>query len=413
MEERRVFSTHLRRCQCGGALAKAHEIEATLYSMTGYETVLVRTFRCTTYSCRRTFGPNFAWDASSKINTASPLDLKNMEALFVNSKVGFSLSFLEYHALMEFRACLSARAVEYVYQHTFGLNTAGNMSNRWRLSYSSAIMYYVAIHELAPLHLHMKIVLGNEISSDILAKYEQHVLGHVLPAKNRTKVSEVVCDGHAKVHVKCASARNHAGKPRAGGKKKPYGHGWFMVVNPSDKRILWAKPMHVPEGNDILEDAITSILPSYKNMNCVIVDRACSFYPSALKQKRLKQIKFWVVDKFHSHGHTKSCPCNPLHHVRLSRRVDKINTSAAEGVFSWFRNFARILNEATPERHAFKVLYFCKLHNIAVERRKTEYLPRIGANRKNKKRSKPYTCGNGLKKRPAAKCARKKPASRQ
>ncbi|CAE7406745.1 unnamed protein product [Symbiodinium natans] len=289
-----------------GALAKAHEIEATLYSMTGYETVLVRTFRCTTYSCRRTFGPNFAWDASSKINTASPLDLKNMEALFVNSKVGFSLSFLEYHALMEFRACLSARAVEYVYQHTFGLNTAGNMSNRWRLSYSSAIMCYVAIHELAPLHLHMKIVLGNEISSDILAKYEQHVLGHVLPAKNRTKVSEVVCDGHAKVHVKCASARNHAGKPRADGKKKPYGHGWFMVVNPADKRILWAKPMLVPEGNDILEDAITSILPSYKNMNCVIVDRACSFYPSALKQKRLKQIKFWVVDKFHSHGHTKS-----------------------------------------------------------------------------------------------------------
>ena len=36
------------------------------------------------------------------------------------------------------------------------------------------------------------------------------------------------------------------------------------------------------------------------------------------------------------------------------------SSSAAEQVFSWFRSYARTLNETTLLRHAFKVLYFCK-----------------------------------------------------
>ena len=50
-----------------------------------------------------TFGPNFLWDASQKINTAGPAEVKNSGTLFVSNMVGFSTKLLEYHAHMEFR----------------------------------------------------------------------------------------------------------------------------------------------------------------------------------------------------------------------------------------------------------------------------------------------------------------------
>ena len=390
--EERVFRTNLRQCSCGGSISKAHEVDATLYNMTGYEIVKVHTYRCTRYGCRRTFGPNFLWDGSDKVNTVGPKDLKNLEALFVNTKVGFALPFLQYHSRMEFRAFLSSRAIEDVYRHTFGVKHDGDANNRWRLAYSSAIMYYITIQELAPLDLHLKV--GNEVTPEILAKYEQHVLQNVLPTKQKASVSEVVCDGHAKVHIKCSSPHSHAGQPRKDGTPKPYGHGRF-------KRILRAKPTQKPEGNDILDEAISAVMPLYKNMNCAVVDRACCFLPRAVKSKRFKQVKHWIVDKFHAY----SCVRNPLHRPSLARRIRNTNTSAAEQVFSWFRGFARILHEATPERHAFKVLYYCTLHNRAVEQRRTGYLNQY-VKRRKKKQSKPYSCGE-VRKKPAC----KKPAS--
>ena len=41
---------------------------------------------------------------------------------------------------------------------------------------------------------------------------------------------------------------------------------------------------------------------------------------------------------------------------------------APEQVFSWFRNYARLLNEARPLRHSFKVLYFvnCQLSSCTI-----------------------------------------------
>ena len=144
-------------------------------------------------------------------------------------------------------------------------------------------MYYTALHGLAPLGLRQEIVLGNEISPEILRQYETHVLEHVLPALKRAKVSAVVADGHSKVHIKCASALAHAGKPckDRDGKAKPYGHGWFMEVSPDDRLILWAKPMCKPEENDSLDEAINYILPMYRNLDGVVVDRACGFLKRA------------------------------------------------------------------------------------------------------------------------------------
>ena len=94
--------------------------------------------------------------------------------------------------------------------------------------------------------------------------------------------------------------------------------------------------------------------------------------------------------EFHAHRHKKTCVYNPLYVKRLSRRFAKTNTSACEQVFSWFRNYARILNEARAIRHTFKVLYFSKLHNQAVAENKASYLNKF--KKAVSKVSKAYAC---------------------
>ncbi|OLP83988.1 hypothetical protein AK812_SmicGene35184 [Symbiodinium microadriaticum] len=298
-----VFETHLKKCSCGGNLSPSHEIEATLYDMLGQVKIKVRTWRCTSYGCRLTFGPNFAIHDSDKVNTAQPAEVKKARALFVSNKIAFSSVFLEYHARMEFRACVSSRAVQDVYRHTFGLKT-NKLSGQWRKTYATAIVYYTALTELYPIGRHLDIVIGKELSPLTLKIYEQHVLHHVLPPHSRKAVTEVVADGHAKAHMKCANSHRHAGNPGKRGKDvtKPFGHGWFMVVNPADQRILWAKHMSQPEGNAILEAALMDVIPKFPNLDGVIVDRACSFLPHARHFKVMNQVKYWAVDAFHAQG---------------------------------------------------------------------------------------------------------------
>ena len=109
-----------------------------------------------------------------------------------------------------------------------------------------------------------------------------------------------------------------------------------------------------------------------------------------------KQIKYKTCDFFHGKGHTGNCPCNPNTVLRLKRRFNRVNTSAAEQVFSWFKNYARILNEARPVRHRFKVLLFCRLHNKKVERGDTSHLNQY--TKKRQHTSKPYSCNKASKK---------------
>ena len=65
----------------------------------------------------------------------------------------------------------------------------------------------------------------------------------------------------------------------------------------------------------------------------------------------------------HAKRHSDTCPCNPCHIRRLKLRLKGVNTQAAEQTFSWFKGYSRILNEMSPLRHKFMVLYFCNLHN--------------------------------------------------
>ena len=110
-------------------------------------------------------------------------------------------------------------------------------------------------------------------------------------------------------------------------------------------------------------------------MNTFVYDRCCSFYVSAQKLAACRGIKYWCVDWMHAKGHSSSCPCNPYRIKRLSRRLKGVNTQVAEQSFAWFKGYARPLNEMTPLRHKFLVLYFAKLHNNYIEERNVGYLP--------------------------------------
>ena len=310
-------------------------------------------------------------DAGSKINTATPEDID--EVLFLSNKMGFTVDYLKYHSMLEFRAFASTRAVQDIYQSVFNVDLS-DASSWFRNRHSDVICYWMALQELTPLKLHSSIVIGDEITGDALAAYDSFLHEKVFPPRDRSKVRELVADGHAKVHVKCCAAKIHAGRPRANGKSKLYGYGWFMLVNPSNQRILSVVCMDKPEGNEVMVNALDKILHKYKQVNGIVLDRACSFITRAKSIEKFHQIKYWCVDYFHARGHRKSCPCNPHFVTKLHRRFKDVNTSAAEQVFSWFRNYSRILNESRPSRHEFKALLFAKWHDQAVKDKKTGYL---------------------------------------
>ena len=102
-----------------------------------------------------------------------------------------------------------------------------------------------------------------------------------------------MCDGHAKVHVKCGSLdKKHPGKPRANGKRKPYGYGWFMAVDPRTLRVLGVSCLHQPEGNEVMDGILTRLLPKYPKLDGVVMDRACAFLPHEKRTKKFAQVGY-------------------------------------------------------------------------------------------------------------------------
>ena len=110
-----VYSTHVKACHCGHrSLSKARDIKAMVLTLAGPCETTARTMRCNEDACRTTFGPNFFIEHGKKINTAAPQDVHDV--LFLNSKLGFSVDYLKFHAALEFRAYVPARAAESVYE---------------------------------------------------------------------------------------------------------------------------------------------------------------------------------------------------------------------------------------------------------------------------------------------------------
>jgi hypothetical protein len=402
------YTTAITRCHCGDSLRAVHEVKATCYDLIDFTDVKVVTKRCNTSSCASSYGPNFMWEDGQKKNTATLEDLAD-GVLFISNKRAFTTRYLKYHAGLLFRGYVSARAAEWVYQDCYGdtaLNTEGygcGMVDEFRKWHSSAVMYYVAMQELAPLGLHTDIVVGEEITE-------------VFPPRVKKSVKELCGDGHEKVLTRCSNERapmKRSGRPRPQERVKAFSNGWFMLVWPSNGRVLSVVRQDEPEGNAIATEALEKVLPLYKDVDCFIYDRCCKYMPSAIENDNLKQIKYYTTDKFHGFKHVSSCKCRPQSVRRLNNRLKHVNTSVCEQTFSWFRNYAKVLNQMRSLQHQFLVLYFIKRHNHLVSCGDTMHLCKFAD---KEKVVKPYACTKVVCKRPAStlkvkKAVLKKPAS--
>ena len=134
-----------------------------------------------------------------------------------------------------------------------------------------------------------------------------------LSPSNRSRVTTLVGDGCLRLKVKCEHAPDkHAGRncksPITVGKKS---NGWFMVCDPKSGRILGLQVIHEPENNQHVIQMLQTMVWLYPHLDCFVYGRACSLQPSASKVPDLQRIQRYVVDKFHAHGHSAKCLCNP------------------------------------------------------------------------------------------------------
>ena len=79
------------------------------------------------------------------------------------------------------------------------------------------------------------------------------------------------------------------------------------------------------------------------------------------------------VGKFHSHRHNKHCKFSPQNNKKYDKRLKNVNKPICEKTFSWFRGYARVLNEMRPLQNRFLVLNYVKEHNEIID--KTEKPP--------------------------------------
>ena len=406
-----VHTTSLSLCMCGSSwrLSKHHVIAATCYDLIGAKEVMVETKRCN--SCSMIYGPNFRNRSGELTNTSKISDMAMDTVLFVNTKVGFTIRFLKYHSFQFFRCCSTGRGVEWAFEKTFFDNPqkhdAPKLHYGFRKLYYDALFYYMVALEWEILGKHMSVVIGKELDEKILDEYDTHCHEYLLPPAHPKKVTALVGDGHQKVLMKTCGAignasKKRAGRPRQDGhEKRSHGHGWFMLIDPVSARILSVVPQDQPEGNTVATHSLLKVLPKYPKVDLLIMDRCCHFMPAALKTEGLEQLKYFSLDRFHSYGHTRKCPCNPRSKTRLKKRIAGLNTSVAEQTFSWFRGYSRVLNDMRRARHRFAVLLFCKWHNNMVLQGNTHHLNKYKV-QKAKNASKPYACnkktGKGGKK---------------
>eukprot|EP00438_Fugacium_kawagutii_P027957 Skav210836 [mRNA] locus=scaffold543:17052:17576:- [translate_table: standard] len=164
-----------------------------------------------------------------------------------------------------------------------------------------------------------------------------------------------------------------------------------MLVDPKTSRVVSVVSQDVPENNAVVSESLLKVLPLYKKVDLYIMDRACHYMPEAKATKGLEQLKYYAVDRFHAHRHKHNCPCDPKK-PRLKKRLGKLNTSVAEQTFSWFRGYAKVLNEMRELRHRFAVLFFVCKHNELIAQGKTDHLNQHMADKNAKRKAKPYAC---------------------
>ena len=219
------------------------------------------------------------------------------------------------------------------------------------------------------------------------------------PPRHLFSVTTVVADGNAKVLTKCGKTvaapplTGAAMKGRGGWKlnAKPFWNGWFFFIYPRASRILHDVAMYGPENNEVVIDGLGKVVGRYPFANCFIYDMACKILKDMkARRSHLWKIKTYATDKFHGSGHKANCLASPYDIPALMKRLRWVNAVIAEQTFSWFRGYARSMNELKPARRQFIVPLYAEMHNELSGKGDTSHLnpyPHGGA-----RRSTPYDC---------------------
>ncbi|CAE7341852.1 unnamed protein product, partial [Symbiodinium sp. CCMP2456] len=320
------------------------------------------------------------------INSSRASDL---EYVFVNPKTVFTRSFLDYHGMLQFRGHISVHAINFAQKEVMWKDD--NEHARWQLEYSIAqldlnvlqvsdIMMWCDFSDKDTENRCMSICLEKPLADDFVQEYHKWFQFNVITAKEAKSMYEIVIDGHEKVSSRCSTATPaHGGRPRKDGTVKKRTNGWFLAVHPESGLIVGVQEMIHPENNDLavgmLQDA-AELLPA---LDCIIYDRMCCALQAVRKSDMLQDVKYFCVDKFHAHGHGTNCPCSPLVHKKLDKRLRDVNTSVAEQTFASFRNYARTFNAMSPQTSFFYVLLYVQKHNELIRKNSVSHLSPFGS----------------------------------
>ena len=239
------ITTPLTCCaECQAPLARRDYVSARLYTLGGMKEVTCVSKRCSSKSCRVTHHYNFRSVETHKYHT---LALEDMEYIFINSKVGFTIDFLDYHAALQFRGPLSNNAIEYAQMESLWEDPQQHY--RWHREYADAQLYYMVLQEASNMWSSLQKVpylqkmrsidLQNPLTQEFLLSYRSWWHEVAVTKKEWQRVQEIVIDGHQKVAAKCiGNPPAHTGRPRKDREPPSRQNGWFMAVDPKSSLVL-------------------------------------------------------------------------------------------------------------------------------------------------------------------------------
>ncbi|CAK9063758.1 unnamed protein product [Durusdinium trenchii] len=205
MPEMPSARTPLSACAaCGAPLCKKSFLEATVYTLSGPQTVEHVAFRRASKSCRSIHYHNYHRCEGKKVNS---LAVEASDYIFVSATTGFCASFLRYHDALQFRGYVSSKAIARV--QLTGLWPDDHSHARFNQDYGQARLLSNVITEFKDMwKLHSwkdkeRLLRSIEIDNPLLLVHlsEYHVWWQRIatPKSLSSSVREFARDGHEKI----------------------------------------------------------------------------------------------------------------------------------------------------------------------------------------------------------------------
>lgn len=153
-----------------------------------------------------------------------------------------------------------------------------------------------------------------------------------------------------------------------------------LQIIPSSKNIDWgAQHPWAPPGCPPLAGPPYLWKIPYQCWNVILAPKLSFKWVKKEAESFLLSSKIYIygvttVDRFHGAKHGKSCTYSPQNNKALEQRLENVNTSAAEQIFSWFRGYSRGFNGLKKSRYHFLAFYYSKLNNQFVDAGQNNHL---------------------------------------